>query len=72
MTMQQEEQAMTRPRVFDNGRGAVLVTWQSRQIRGYSYQNDDERKLKIKYAHEFVEGWIEGREHSLRKMFLPS
>jgi hypothetical protein len=61
-----------RPRVIDNDRGAVLVVWEGRQIRGYSYQNDEARRLKIKYAHEYVEGWIEGREHSLRKIFLPS
>ena len=61
-----------RPRVYDNRRGAVLVVWEDRQIRGYSYQNEEQRRLKIKYAHEFVEGWIEGREHGLRKLFLPS
>ena len=51
-----------RPRVFDNNRGAVLVTWNGRQIRGYSYQSDEQRRLKIRLAHEFVEGWIDGDE----------
>ena len=68
--MKQGEQA--RPRVYDNHRGAVIVSWNDRMIRGYSYQSEDERRKKIKYAHEFVEGWLEGREHGLRKMFLPS
>jgi len=54
---------ITRPRVTDNGRGAVIVTFDGRQIRAWSYQSDDARRLKMMYAREFIEGWIEGRDH---------
>ena len=63
---------IARPRVIDNDRGAVIVTWQGRQIRAWSYQNDDERRLKMGYAREYIEGWMEGNQHGLRKTFLPS
>ena len=65
-------QDINRPRVTDNGRGAVLVTFEGRQIRGWSYQSDDERVLKMKYAREFIEGWLAGKDYGLRKLFLPS
>ena len=55
---------MSRPRVTDNERGAVIVTWQGRQIRAWSYQNDDQRRLKMMYAREYIEGWCEGRDHA--------
>jgi hypothetical protein len=32
---------ITRPRVTDNGRGAVIVTFEGRQIRLWTYQAHD-------------------------------
>jgi hypothetical protein len=69
------EMAMTelnRPRVTDNDKGAVLVTFQGQQLRGWSYQNDEQRRLKMMYAREYIEGWCDGKEYGLRKIFLPS
>jgi hypothetical protein len=54
---------LNRPRVRDDDRGSVIITWQGRQIRGYSYQNDDERRKKMMYAREYIEGWCDGRDH---------
>jgi len=65
------EVKLNRPRVIDNDRGAVIVTWQGRQIRAWSYQNDDERRTKMMYAREYIEGWIDGYDFAARKRFLP-
>jgi hypothetical protein len=66
------EQILNRPRVIDNDRGAVIVTWQGRQIRAWSYNNDTERRTKMLYAREYIEGWCDGNQNGLRKLFLPS
>jgi len=49
-----------RPKVFDNDRGAVLAMLNGCSIRGWSYQNDEERRLKTRLAREYVEGWCDG------------
>jgi hypothetical protein len=54
---------LDRPRVIDNGRGAVIVTFDGQQIRAWSYQNDDERRRKMLLAHEYIEGWCDSRDH---------
>ena len=54
------------PKLIDNGRGAVIVTVDGRQVRGFSYQGDSERALKMRLAREFIEGWVEGAIHSAR------
>ena len=53
---------LNRPRVYDNDRGTVLVSLHGRQIRAWSYQNDSERRLKMMYAREYIEGWCDGRD----------
>jgi hypothetical protein len=65
-----EQPKLNRPRVIDNDRGAVIVTWQGRQIRAWSYNNDDERRTKMMYAREYIEGWCDGKDH-WQKKFLP-
>jgi hypothetical protein len=52
------------PRVIDNDRGGVFVTYEGRQVRGWSYQNDDERRIKMGYAREYVEGWMDSLTHN--------
>jgi len=39
-------QDIKQPRVIDNGRGAVLVVLDGRQVRGWSYQSDAERRIR--------------------------
>ena len=53
---------LQRPRVLDNDRGSVLIYWEGRQVRGYSYQNDEQRRLKMMYAREYIEGWCDGKD----------
>ena len=52
-----------RPRVTDNDRGSAVVTYEGRQMRGWSYQGNDERRKKMMYAREYIEGWCDSREH---------
>ena len=54
------------PRVTDNGRGVVIVTLDGRQLRGWSYQNDDERRLKMRIAREYVDGWMDSLIHNTK------
>jgi hypothetical protein len=57
---------IARPRVTDNERGAIIATLDGRQVRAWSYQNADERRKKMMYAREYVEGWIEGAIHNTK------
>ena len=52
------------PRVVDNDRGVIVVNLKGRQIRGWSYQGDNERRQKMLMAREYVEGWCDGRDYN--------
>jgi hypothetical protein len=54
---------MTTPRVKDNDRDEITVTLDGKEIRGWSYENEAERRVKMLLAREFVEGWFQGSEH---------
>ena len=49
------------PRVTDNDQGEISVTIDGRELRGWSYSSNDERRQKMLQAREYVEGWCEGR-----------
>jgi hypothetical protein len=61
MTMQD------RPRLIDNDAGEITVSINGKEMRGWSYQNDSERRLKMLSAREFVEGWYEGYSAGLQR-----
>ena len=50
------------PRVTDNDGGEIAVTLNGKEIRGWSYKDDAERRTKMLCAREYVEGWCDGRE----------
>lgn len=52
------------PRVTDNDRDEITVTIGGRELRGYSYTSDAERRAKMLAAREYVEGWHDGQEAS--------
>ena len=52
----------TNPRVTDDDKGNIFVTFEGHEIRGWSYANDAERRTKMLLAREYVEGWCDGRE----------
>lgn len=52
---------VTVPRVTDNDCDEITVTLDGKEIRGWSYSSDDERRTKMLCAREFVEGFCTGR-----------
>lgn len=50
------------PRVTDNDSGEITVALNGRELRGWSYKDDAERRMKMLAAHEYVEGWCDGRD----------
>lgn len=52
----------TRPRLTDDDKGEITVTLDGRELRGWSYANDSERRTKMLCAREYIEGWYDGRE----------
>jgi hypothetical protein len=53
---------MTNPRLSDNDAGEITVALNGRELRGWSYKDDNERRAKMFSAREYVEGWCDGRE----------
>lgn len=52
----------TQPRVADNDAGEIAVTFNGKELRGWSYRDDAERRMKMLAAREYVEGWCDGRD----------
>lgn len=50
------------PRVRDNDQGEITVTLAERELRGWSYKDDPERRQKMLMAREYVEGYCDGRD----------
>lgn len=50
------------PRVTDNDDGQITVTLDDKELRGWSYSSDDERRTKMICAREYVEGWHDARQ----------
>jgi len=61
---------MTQPRVTDDDHGSITVTLNNKELRGWSYGNDNERSTKMLCAREYVEGWCAGYDHA-EKLFSP-
>lgn len=51
--------AQATPRVVDNDRDEITAVLDGREIRGWSYNNETERRFKILVAREFCEGWFQ-------------
>jgi hypothetical protein len=50
------------PRVTDNDHGEITVSLDGKELRGWSYKDDTERRTKMLVAREYVEGWCDGRD----------
>jgi len=51
------------PRLTDDDKDSITVTLAGRELRGWSYASDAERRVKMVQAREYVEGWCDGYEH---------
>lgn len=60
------------PKVIDNDRGEISVEVFGKEVRGWSYKDDNERRTKMLAAHEYAEGWHNGlsRMHERLGMLL--
>ena len=52
---------MEQPRLTDNDHGEITVALQGKELRGWSYKDDAERRIKMLAAREYVEGYCDGR-----------
>lgn len=48
------------PTVIDNDKDEITVSFEGRELRGWSYKDDAERRTKMLAAHEYAEGWFQG------------
>lgn len=51
------------PDLVDNERGDIFVSVEGRAIRMWTYQDDIERRQKMRLAREFIEGWCNARDY---------
>ncbi len=49
------------PTVIDNDKDEITVELNGRELRGWSYKDDAERRTKMLMAQEFAEGWFQAR-----------
>lgn len=56
------------PRVVDNDRDEITATLEGKEIRGWSYATEAERRTKMLAAREFCEGWFEAYDRGRRDM----
>lgn len=54
--------AAKNPRVIDNDRDEITVTLNGKELRGWSYSTEPERRVKMLAAREYVEGYCDGRD----------
>lgn len=47
-------------KVIDNDAGDIIVEVFGKEVRGWSYKDDAERRMKMVAAHEYAEGWHQG------------
>ena len=56
--------ATAEPRVIDNDRDEITVALDGKEIRGWSYKDETERRTKMLMAREFVEGWFQATKRA--------
>jgi hypothetical protein len=56
---------MINPRLIDFDDGEISVRLDGKELRGWSYKDDTERRMKMFAAREYVEGWCNGRDSQL-------
>ena len=46
--------------VTDDDLGEITATVNGKEVRGWVYKTDDDRRAKMLLAREYVEGWTDG------------
>lgn len=52
----------SQPIVIDDDNDEIIVSLDGRELRGWNYADNAERRQKMLQAREYVEGWCDGRE----------
>ena len=55
---------MDRPRIIDNDSDAVSIMHNGKSLREWEYTSDAERRMKMRLAHAFMDGWMDCAEAS--------
>ncbi|MHB8272687.1 hypothetical protein [Bradyrhizobium sp.] len=55
------QSARNQPRVTDDDKSEITVSLDGKELRGWSYKDDAERRIKMLCAREYVEGYCDGR-----------
>jgi len=50
---------MKAPKIIDNDRDEITARLDGKELRGWSYANESERRQKMLMAREFAEGWFQ-------------
>jgi hypothetical protein len=53
-------------KIIDDDAGEVTAVVGGKEVRGWSYKDGAERRIKMQMAHEFAEGWFQGTERRAR------
>ena len=52
---------MPSPKIVDNDKDEISAVVLGKEIRGWSYKDDAERRIKMLAAQEFAEGWFQAQ-----------
>jgi len=50
------------PRITDDDNGSITIAYKREVLREWSYQTDDDRRRRMMYAREYLEGWCDCRD----------
>ena len=50
------------PRIKDDDHGQITAEIDGLEIRGWSYADRNEQRIKMLMAREFAEGWFQAKE----------
>jgi hypothetical protein len=56
-----EQVSVETPRISDDDQGEITVSLNGKELRGWSYASDSERRTKMLCARDYVEGFCDGR-----------
>jgi len=56
------------PRVVDDDKDEITVTFSGKTLRGWEYHSEAERRQKMLQAREYVEGWCDGWDAHVEKL----
>ena len=59
---------MPSPKIVDNDKDEISAVVLGKEIRGWSYKDDAERRIKMLAAQEFAEGWFQAQNQLKRRV----